>query len=265
MLLAALRELRIQLERHFILRPRRQIGPWPTYSADQLFFTEVHFTNDAGNRLHGIVGRPRSFRVPHYWVLFCHGNSVNIADGFPWYSVFAELGLSIFAFDYRGYGRSQGTPSELGLYRDVAAAYRYLLSEHSLIAGDVIVYGHSLGASLAVDLASREPLAGLVIEAALPSIECMLKEMHPKLPLYWLTKSKFDTMGTIHTVMCPKLLFHGTDDCVVRLSHGERLFAQAAPPKEWCRLMGGHSDAIELDRETALCALQQFLYSIQPG
>src|SRR5271157_2156124 len=90
--LSAMRQLRIQFERHFVLRPSRRLRTWPVHYANEITLTEVNFKNDVGDRLNAVIGRSTSGSPSaNYWILFCHGNGANITDGFPWYSVIAEL------------------------------------------------------------------------------------------------------------------------------------------------------------------------------
>src|SRR5918995_3055889 len=123
-----------------------------------------------------------------YWLLICHGNAGNISEaGRPYhYAGLRALGLSLFAFDYRGYGESEGTPTEDGLYRDADAAYHYLRDTLRVPADRIVIFGHSLGSAVAVELAGRVPAAGLILDGALTSVVERAQEMFPYAPISWI-------------------------------------------------------------------------------
>ena len=196
-----------------------------------------------------------------YWVLICHGNAGNLSEfGRPaHYAGLRTLGLSLLAFDYRGYGESEGTPSEAGLYRDADAAYQYLRGGLRVPPERIIVFGHSLGSAVAVDLASRVPAAGLILEGALTSVIERGAELYPYIPVRWIGRSRFSSIDKISRVSIPKLFLHARADDVVPLAHGRRLFEAALPPKTFVELNGGHGDAFELDSATYFGSIRKFV------
>jgi uncharacterized protein len=200
-----------------------------------------------------------------YWVLICHGNAGNLSEfGRPaHYAGLRALGLSLLAFDYRGYGESEGAPSEAGLYRDANAAYQYLRGELRVPPERIIVFGHSLGSTVAVDLASRVPAAGLILEGALTSVIERGAELYPYLPVRWIGRSRFSSIDKISRVSIPKLFLHARADDVVPLAHGRRLFEAALPPKTFVELNGGHGDAFELDSVTYFGSIRQFVEAVR--
>lgn len=127
------------------------------------------------------------------WLLICHGNGGNISDaGRPLhYAGLRAEGLNLFAFDYRGYGESEGTPGEEGLYLDAETAYRYLRDSLGVPAERIIIFGHSLGSAVAVELATRVPAAGLVLDGALTSVPDRAQEIYRFLPVRWLARSRY--------------------------------------------------------------------------
>ena len=200
-----------------------------------------------------------------YWVLICHGNAGNLSEfGRPaHYASLRALGLSLLAFDYRGYGESEGTPSEAGLYRDADAAYQYLRGGLRVPPERIIVFGHSLGSAVAVDLASRVPAAGLILDGALTSVIERGAELYPYIPVRWIGRSRFSSIDKISRVSIPKLFLHARADDVVPLAHGRRLFEAALPPKTFVELNGGHGDAFELDSATYFGSIRRFVEAVR--
>jgi uncharacterized protein len=200
-----------------------------------------------------------------YWLLICHGNAGNLSEfGRPThYAGLRALGLNLLAFDYRGYGESQGRPSEDGLYKDADAAYRYLRDTLGVLPERIIVFGHSLGSAVAVDLASRVPSAGLILEGALTSVRERGQELYPYIPVRWIGRSRFASIEKIARVTVPKLFLHATADDVIPLAHGHRLFQAAAAPKTFVELKGGHGDAFEVDSAAYFGSIRAFIMSVR--
>ncbi len=196
-----------------------------------------------------------------YWLLMCHGNAGNISEaGRPYhYAGLRALGLSLFALDYRGYGESEGSPSEAGLYRDADAAYHYLRDTLHVPPGRIIVFGHSLGSAVAVELASRVPAAGLILDGALTSVVERAQELFPYAPVRWIAASRYPSIERVGKLRIPKLFLHARDDEVVPIAHGRRLYQAAAPPKRFVELRGTHGDAFEADSAAYFEAIGRFV------
>lgn len=195
------------------------------------------------------------------WMLICHGNAGNLSDyDRPvHYAGLRELGLNLLAFDYRGYGESGGTPSEQGLYRDGLGAYRYLRETRGVPAERIVIFGHSLGSAVAVDLAGRVPAAGLILEGAFTSAIDRGQEIYPYIPVRWLAGSRFGSLDKIGGVGIPKLFLHASADDVIPLAHGRRLFEAAPEPKTLVELEGGHGDAFDTDSARYFGSIANFL------
>jgi fermentation-respiration switch protein FrsA (DUF1100 family) len=202
-----------------------------------------------------------------FWLLICHGNAGNISNvGRPFhYAGLRALGLSLFAFDYRGYGESEGAPSEAGLYRDSDAAYRYLRDRLQVPPERIVVFGHSLGSAVAVELATRVPAAGLILDGAPASVVERAQEVFPYAPVRWIAASRFASIERIGSLTLPKLFLHARDDEVIPFQHGRRLFEAAAPPKVFVPLRGGHGDAFEVDSAAYFGAIRGFLAELGKG
>jgi hypothetical protein len=196
-----------------------------------------------------------------HWLLICHGNAGNISEaGRPYhYAGLRALGLSLFAFDYRGYGESEGAPTEQGLYRDAEAAYRYLRDTLDIPPERIVLFGHSLGAAVAVELATRVPAAGLVLDGALTSVVDRAQELFPYAPVRWLAANRYPSIERIGSLRLPKLFLHARDDEVVPIAHGRRLFEAAAPPKRFVELRGMHGDAFDADSAEYYGAIGRFV------
>jgi fermentation-respiration switch protein FrsA (DUF1100 family) len=201
------------------------------------------------------------------WLLVCHGNAGNLSefDRPVHYAGLRQLGLNLLAFDYRGYGESGGAPSEAGLYRDADAAYRYLTNQRGVPASRIVVFGHSLGSAVAVDLASRVPTAGLIVEGAFTSATDRGQEIYPYIPVRWIAKSRFSSIDKISRITVPKLFLHAQGDEVIPLAHGRRLYEAAPPPKTFVELRGGHGDAFDVDSANYFGSIANFLATLKPN
>jgi fermentation-respiration switch protein FrsA (DUF1100 family) len=242
--------------------PERRLLPPPT--ALGLLTERVEILTEDSVTLAGwiMTAEPDSTGL---WLLICHGNAGNLSefDRPVHYVGLRRLGLNLLAFDYRGYGESGGAASEQGLYRDADAAYRYL-REHRRVAADrIVVFGHSLGSAVAIDLASRAPSAGLIVEGALTSAIQRGQELYPYIPVRWIARSRFNSIDKISGITVPKLFLHATGDEVIPLAHGRKLFAAAAEPKTFVELQGGHGDAFDTDSARYFGSIAAFLLTLR--
>lgn len=198
-----------------------------------------------------------------FWLLICHGNAGNLSEfARPvHYAGLRRLGLNLLAFDYRGYGESEGIPTEAGLYRDAQAAYRHL-RDMGVPSDRIIVFGHSLGSAVAIDLVSRVAAGGLIVEGAPASIIERGQELYPYIPIRWIAASRFNSIEKISKVTVPKLFLHARGDEVIPPAHGRRLYEAAPPPKRFVELQGGHGDAFDVDSATYFGSIADFLTSL---
>jgi pimeloyl-ACP methyl ester carboxylesterase len=197
-------------------------------------------------------------------ILYFHGNAGHLYHRADKARVFQDLGADVFIVDYRGYGRSEGKPSERGLYADAQAAYRYLTTQRAVPPQRIVAYGESLGGAPAIYLAARVPLAGVICEGCFTSAADMARTLIPGLPFEWLMAHKFPLLREVRQVRVPLLFFHARDDEVVPFAQGRRLFqtAKTVAPATFIALAGGHNDATILSRETYREALRTFFDSL---
>ena len=225
-----------------------------------LRFDDVTLTTADRVRIHGWF-IPASTNAP-LTILFLHGNAGNISHRFDKLEILHQLGADVFMIDYRGYGRSEGSPDEQGTYRDAQAAYEYLTGSRARPAKRIVVYGESLGSAVAVDHAAKFPVGGIIIEEAFTSVGDVGQKMFPFLPVRWLVQNKYDTLSKIGRINAPLLIFHSRQDEFFSMRHAERLLAAAREPKRLVELRGSHNEAFLVSGETYRVALAEFLHSL---
>jgi pimeloyl-ACP methyl ester carboxylesterase len=199
----------------------------------------VKVTN--GERVHGWFLRAKE-QPPVATVLHCHGNGGNLSSVVWVAQELTKRGFDTMIFDYRGYGRSDGRlRDEWGLYADAEAVYNHLVRERGVNAEKLALYGQSLGTTAAIDLASRLPCAALVVESGLSSASDMGAVSFPWLPrlLHFLAKNRFESARKMAGVKCPALIAHGTNDAVIPVDQGRKLYEMAPDPKHLVIVEGG--------------------------
>lgn len=192
-------------------------------------------------------------------VLFCHGNAGNISHRLDSIRLFHELGLSVLIFDYRGYGQSTGKPTEKGTYRDADAAWQYLVEQRGIPAERIILFGRSLGASIAADLATRQTAAGVILESAFTSVPDAAATLYPWLPVRWLSRYQYNTRKLVADIHSPVLIVHSREDEIIPYSNSERLYAAAKEPKQFLVLRGGHNDGFLVSGDDYMNGLDGFI------
>ena len=213
--------------------PSRLGGDWQPKG---LPVEEVWLRAPDGVKLHcwWIAGEGAEFT----FVAF-HGNASNVAGRADVYGFLRALPANILAVEYRGYGHSEGSPSEEGIYLDAQAAYDYLARQRDIPPSRLISYGQSLGTAVAVDLAANRKVAGVVLEAAFSSARAVARRVYPFLPgLGLVARSKFDTARKLASIRVPILIVHCARDPVLAFSLGQEVFARARDPKFFWRVEG---------------------------
>lgn len=205
---------------------------------------EIDFQAEDRTRLHGWwIPASRPPALAH--VLLCHGNAGNIGDRVLHVRLLNDAGLDVFLFDYRGYGRSEGSPDEEGTYRDSRAARDALLRRAGVEAGRVLYLGESIGGAVALALALQAPPTGLVLQSAFTSVRDMGRLHYPFIPS-GVVPDAYPNLRRIAELRAPLLVLHGDRDEIVPVAHGRALFAAAGEPKRLEIVRGaGHNDLLE--------------------
>jgi fermentation-respiration switch protein FrsA (DUF1100 family) len=215
------------LDQFFVYHPEPwQDRDWARLSG--LPLEEVWLQAADGARLFGWYVEAQADRPV---ILWCHGNAGNIINRLENLKLLYQLGLSVFLFDYRGYDRSQGRRSEEGLYEDALAAHDYLTRTRMIRPERIVLFGRSLGAAVAGELATQKPAAGLILESSFPSIEAVAKFHYGGVPVHWLLGADFKLIDRLPQLSLPKLIIHGDKDDIIPLQLGRQVFEAAKPPK----------------------------------
>ena len=192
-----------------------------------------------------------------FTLLVSHGNAEDLGDGHDWLLELNHAGFSVMAFDYQGYGTSEGKPSEKGAYEDEQAAYNYLRDKLDTPPDRIIIFGRSGGTGPAVHLAAEKPAAALILQSPFLSAFRVLTHI-PILPF-----DRFPNARDIRKVRCPVLIMHGTKDEVIPFWHGKKLFALAHEPKSFAAFPGaGHNDLEDVAGVTYGKTIREFASSV---
>jgi fermentation-respiration switch protein FrsA (DUF1100 family) len=221
-------------------------------------YEDVSIETADGVTLHGWFIAGRSRRV----LIFFHGNAGNISHRLDSIRQFQNLGLSVLIIDYRGYGQSTGRTTESGIYRDADAIWRYLTETRGVRPNNVVIFGRSLGASVAARLAAQQNPLALIVESSFTSVPDIAQELYPWLPARWLSRLSHATRDYIREVHCPVLVIHSSDDEIIPYHHGQAIFAAAPEPRTLLTLRGSHNDAFLWDESSYIEGLWTFLTEI---
>jgi fermentation-respiration switch protein FrsA (DUF1100 family) len=192
-------------------------------------------------------------------ILFCHGNAGNISHRLDSLLVFHRLGFSTLIFDYRGYGRSHGAPSEAGTYLDVEAAWEYLIRKRSVAPSRIVMFGRSLGGAVAVHQAVQHPPGALIVESSFSSVPDLAADLYPFLPVRWLSRLDYNVQQQLTRVSVPVLIVHSRDDEIIPFEHSRALYAAANEPKQFLELRGGHNNGFLVTGQSYVQGLDSFL------
>ena len=245
-----------KIENYFVFFPETSFDQTPNEL--NLHHKEVYFPTEDGKKLHGwFFPLKKEFPV----ILFCHGNAGNISHRLENIRLLLDRKLQVFIFDYRGYGRSSGRPSEKGLYLDGLAAYDYLTKTEHTQSTNIILFGRSLGATVALEISIKRRVKSIILESAFTST----KEMARTIALFYLfsffVPPHYNNLKKIGRVTIPKLIIHGREDEIVPFSMGEKLFEAAEALKYFFPVKdAGHNDTFIVGGMRYFEAIASFAY-----
>jgi len=217
--------------------PTRQIEATPADA--RLDYEDVTLEPAEGAEIHGWWVPCENARGA---LLFCHGNAGNISHRIDSIRDFNRLGMSVFIFDYRGYGKSSGRPNEKRTYEDVTAAWRHVTEERGVPPGQIVIFGRSLGGGPAAYLAGRTRPAGLILESTFTSLVDVGKHYYPYLPVRLILRTRYPVAEYIREVKAPVLVAHSPEDEIIPCKLGRAVFEAAPAPKEWFEMRGTHNE-----------------------
>lgn len=208
-------------------------------------FVPAEFASADGIALEAVVLRAVDSGPRSYWILFCPGagNSIHFDRVQRQLTALQTLGYNVLAFNYRGFGRTRGEPTEAGLYEDALAAYRYLTRELGAAPSQVVLGGRSLGSAVAVELATRVASAGLLLLSPIASVPETAALLYPWAPVRLLASNRFDSATKIARLDRPVVLVHATNDRLVPIEEARRLYGLIRAPKLMLETGGGHNRA----------------------
>lgn len=240
-----------------------------TPQAYGLAFDPVEIATEDGEKLHAWWVPAAAARGT---VLIFHGNAGNISHRLDYLLMFSRLRYSTLIVDYRGYGKSTGSPSEEGTYRDALAAWRHVTEGRGVRPADIVIFGESLGGAVASWLAARfsilplgersgarAPPRALVLTSTFTSATDLGAQVYWFLPVRLISRFGYDNLANLKAIRSPVLIAHSRDDDIVPFAHGQKLFAAAGEPKQFLEMRGGHNEGFIFMREEWVRALAGFL------
>lgn len=250
------------MEPRMLYYPVREIGATPARHGWR--FEDVRLTTGDGTRIHGWfvpAGGDSGVRDPRLTVLLLHGNAGNVSHRLDKLAILRDLGVDVLILDYRGYGGSEGRPGEPGMSLDARAGYDHLVGARGLDPRSIVLFGESLGSAVAANLAAGVEAGGLVLEESFTSLADVAQDMFPVLPMRWVIRNRYDTLGRIRHVTAPVLILHSREDEYFPFRHAERL-AAAAREVTVAELRGGHNDAFQVSGPVYRQALATFFAKV---
>jgi fermentation-respiration switch protein FrsA (DUF1100 family) len=246
------------MQHRLVYYPVREVASTPAELG--LDFESVAFTTADGVKLTGwYIPAPDS----NFTVLFCHGNGGNIMHRLDSIDIFHSLRVNCLIFDYRGYGQSEGKPTEQGTYLDADAACKWLTEHKKVPPEKIIIFGRSLGGCVAAHLARTARAKALVIESTFTSYVDMGKRFYPYLPVRLCARFSYDAADYIRDVHCPVMIIHSADDDIVPFEFGRQLYETANQPKKFVEIFGSHNDGFILSGDTYTEAWVEWLKFLQ--
>lgn len=247
------------LQEKLIYHPSSRMAEDP--SSQGLYWEDVYFETSDGYALNG-------WYIPHdnskHIVIFSHGNAGNISNRVYFLNLMHQAGISVFIYDYRGYGLSEGTPNEKGLYKDLQAARSYLINNKGYKPSQIVLFGRSLGGPVSAYVAGEKEVGGVVLESTFTSAPDLATEIYPFVPP-GLARMNFSTLEYLNRINVPVLVMHSRNDEIIGYHHGEKLYEAANDPRRFEELHGGHNNNFIDSGETYFNAWKEFLSALSEG
>ena len=242
-------------QRNLVFIPSKNLAVTP--SNMKLAYDDITIPVEDSDIVHGwfIPSAIPSDKV----VLFCHGNAGNISHRLETIWLLHQLGINSLFFDYRGFGQSTGVPDEKGVYADALACYNWLVRTKQYKPENIFLFGRSLGGAVAIDLSTKVPSAGLIVESSFTSASDVAQKIFPYFPIRALLRVSFNSLDKIPQVTTPVLVTHSPEDDIIPFEMGEKLFAVAVSPKRFFAFTGRHNDRIYLQDSAYIAVLSEFL------
>lgn len=245
------------LQHSLMYHPARQLAYTP--SAVGLDFEEVHFSTEDGVMVHGWYIPALEARGT---VLFSHGNAGNISGRLETIRMLHQLNVNVLVYDYRGYGKSEGSPDEEGTYLDARAGWNFLTDKKNITEDEIIIMGRSLGGAVSAWLATSTKPAGLILESTFTSAKDLAQELYPWVPVRWLMKIEYPTKRYLQNISVPKLILHSSGDHLIPFHHGRQIFESANEPKDFFEMSGDHGGGHIATGAAYVNVLDQFLSTV---
>jgi len=240
---------------YHVYYPKKEITSTPFDI--KLYFEEIIFSSSDGIRLSGWFVPARNHKGV---MLFLHGSGGNISSRLTFIDYFnRKLGLSVFIIDYRGYGKSEGRPNEIGTYLDARAAWEYLAVSRKIKPGEIIIFGRSLGGSIAAWLAKEVKARALILDSTFTSIKDIAAELYPYLPVRRFFKFNYPTIDYLKDTSQPVLIIHSSEDDYIPFSHAVKLYNAAKEPRQFLKIMGLHNNNYIKSEEIYLEGIKSFI------
>jgi fermentation-respiration switch protein FrsA (DUF1100 family) len=238
--------------------PDRKIILYPNQAGME--YEDVNFRTCDNIELHGwfIPSTKHTFTI-----LFCHGNAGNISHRLGSIGIFHQIGLNVFIFDYRGFGNSDGNPSERGSYADAHAAWNYLVERENIKPENIILFGRSLGSGVAAWLAKEKKAKAVILESSFTSIPDLGRKYYPIFPVKLISRIKYPVIEYVQQATCAKLFIHSINDELIPYNHGQKNFAKAKEPKDFLEIQGSHNEGFMVSKDKYIEGIKKFIRTLQ--
>ncbi len=248
-------------EDRFIFFPTAYPGGYYRDAGSVPNLEDCWFTAEDGVKLHGWFAPADK---PIATLVMAHGNAGNISHRLPIIKALRDIGFNVFMFDYRGYGRSEGSPDEEGVYRDGRAAFDYVVGRADVDSSHTVLFGTSLGGAVVVDVATHRLAAGLILESTFSSAKDVARVAYPFLPVQFFLRAKFNSDEKIRSLHIPTLFLHGERDSIIPISLGRKLFEAANEPKTFYVVPGAdHNDIFWVGGKAYLRQIRDFAKALE--